>query len=188
MATSTLISADQFDTMSFDHPVELIRGEIVEMNVPGAAHGAVCINVAFVLENWARRNGHFVVLGNDTVVQTRKEPDSVRGPDVLVLRKSKIGSKGLEPRRLTVPPEIAIEVKSPSNSWQELIAKSAEFLAAGVSEVWIIDPAPRHVHVHQVETEPTILEEQDTITSQFLPEFSCQISEFFLNVAREDNP
>ena len=182
MSITTLITADQFDTMSFDEPVELIRGEIVFMTRPGGIHGCVCGNVDFALQVWARSTTRFVVMPNDTGVQTESEPDSIRGPDLLVVDKELLGEPGLPQGRLTVAPEVVVEVKSPSNSWRELVEKSVEFLSAGVKEVWIVDPESRHVHVYKENTEPTTLSTQDTITSEFLPEFSCQIAEFFLNL------
>ena len=39
MTTQTLITAEQFSSMSFDVPTELVRGELVEMTNPGGWHG-----------------------------------------------------------------------------------------------------------------------------------------------------
>lgn len=183
MSTTTRITADEFDSMSFDCPVELIRGEIVEMTDGSGIHASVCANLTGVLWSWSRSVDGFQVLSNDPGVQTRSDPDSVRCPDVSIVSTAKLGSQGLTHGRLRIAPEVVVEVKSPSNRWRELVAKSVEFLAAGVNEVWIIDPESRHVHIYQEDTEPTILTEEDTIGSQFLPEFSCEVGEFFRNVS-----
>ena len=183
MSTSILATADEFDTMSFDHPVELIMGEVVHMTNPGGVHGRVCVNTAFLLESWTRSQKFFhIVLSNDTGIQTKVDPDSVRGPDVCVVSKTRLGDAGIPRGRLKVAPEVAVEVRSPANTWRELVAKAAEFIAAGVDEVWIIDPDSRHVHVYQEDNEPTILMEDDTLTSNHLPGFQCQIVDFFLNL------
>lgn len=183
MSTTTLITADQFDTMSFDEPVELIRGRVVKSEFPGGTHGCVCANISYALTSWERQNDRpFSVCSNNTRILTRRDPDTVRGPDLLAISDKKLEKDAGKLNHLTVPPEIAVEVKSPSNSWRELVEKSVEFLSAGVKEVWIVDPESRHVHVYKENTEPTILSPQDTMISEFLPEFSCQILEFFHNL------
>lgn len=183
MSTTTLITADQFEAMSFDQPVELIHGEIVKMTGGGGIYASVCADLIGVLSSWSKSGDGFQVLSNDPGVQTSFDPDSVRCPDVSIISTAKLGPQGLTHGRLRVAPEVVVEVKSPSNSWRELVAKSVEFLAAGVNDVWIIDPDSRHVHIYQEDTEPTILTEEDTIRSQFLPEFFCEVKEFFRNVS-----
>ena len=52
------------------------------------------------------------------------------------------------PRWLLGSPEIVIEVKSPSNSKQELLDKAMTALAGGAHEFWIVDAGTRSVTVH----------------------------------------
>src|SRR5262245_40502366 len=63
--------------------LELVRGEVVEMSRPGKLHGLICANVVGILRNYAvaRKKGY--VCSNDTGVVVRRNPDTVRGPDVL---------------------------------------------------------------------------------------------------------
>lgn len=157
MPTTTLITADEFDSLSFDQPVELFAGELVYTTNPGACHGAVCVNRSLALGVWAKTNQLFSVLSNGTGIQTSTDPDSVRGPDVYVVKKEALGPQGLPSGRLKVAPTLAVEVRSPSNTWRKLLSKGIEFLAIGVKEVWIVDPTSRHVHVYQENSEPTIL-------------------------------
>lgn len=51
-----LITIEQFEQMSFEFPVDLVKGRIEEMSPPGAAHGRVCGNIFFFLEGWARQS------------------------------------------------------------------------------------------------------------------------------------
>ena len=179
MSTITLITAEQFDRMSFDTPVELIRGEIVHMTNPGGIHGRVCCNVPFVLETWARQQGLYIVLTNDTGIRTQTDPDTVRGPDVIVLRRERLTGDGLPRGHLRVPPDVAIEFRSPNDRWKAILQKVGEFLRIGVTEVWIVEPQSQHVHIFRDDNEPTIVGEDETLKSQALPEFACCVSEFF---------
>src|SRR6476646_4285239 len=63
---------------------ELEQGRIVEMSRPGKLHGLICANVARILGNHvaARKKGY--VCSNDTGVVVERNPDTVRGPDVLL--------------------------------------------------------------------------------------------------------
>src|SRR5262245_11458663 len=63
---------------------ELVRGEVVEVSRPGDVHGFVCANVARILGNFtfARRKGY--VGSNDPGVVLERDPDTVRGPDLVL--------------------------------------------------------------------------------------------------------
>ena len=46
---------------------------------------------------------------------------------------------------LTQPAELCVEIKSDSNTVQELRDKAHELLSAGATEVWIVFPAVRRI-------------------------------------------
>jgi Uma2 family endonuclease len=182
MSVSTLITADEFAQMSFDGPVELIRGEIVEMTRPGGVHGVTCLNVAMATEIWARapkRSGKWTSVINDSGVVTKRDPDTVRGPDVFVLRRDRLPGGKIPIGNFPIAPEVCIEVRSPHDRWPEIIQKVGEYLAIGVQEIWVIDPDTRRVHVYFADTEPDVLEVGATLRSRALPEFECPVEEFF---------
>ena len=142
-STTTLMTADEFSAMSHERPSELIRGEVVEMTSPGSRHGKICSNVSYILEGWARRQSNpWVVISNDSGVQTGGVPDSVRGSDVYAIRHDRLPDGVLPDGHMIVAPELCVEVMSPSDRWPEILSKVSEFLRAGVLEVWVIDPAP----------------------------------------------
>ncbi len=179
MTTATLITAEEYATMSFDRPVELVRGEIVEMTNPGGRHGLICVNLSFELKLWIRDGAPYRVVSNDSGVQTQRDPDSVRGPDLLVIQQGKLPDGKVQVGHFTTPPDVAIEVRSPTDRWPGVIAKAGEFLSAGVGEVWVIDPDHWRVHVFCLHDEPTILNINDVLSSQLLPGFSCPVTALF---------
>jgi Uma2 family endonuclease len=179
MSTTTLITAEEFAEMSFDVPVELIKGEIVEMTLPGGWHGAICFNTAGLLRDWIRGGADFRAMTNDSGVILERDPDTVRGPDLLVIRRDRLPGGEIPRKLFEVPPDVAIEVKSPTDRWSEIHVKVGMFFAAGTGEVWVIDPDHRRVHIFHAEDEPTILNEGETVSSALLPGFSVPVSDFF---------
>src|SRR5262245_63834173 len=88
-ATQTRMTAEEFFDWvqrpeNRDRHFELERGSVVELSRPGERHGFVCLNVGAVLRNYTfqRRKGY--ALGNDTGVILEHDPDTVRGPDVVL--------------------------------------------------------------------------------------------------------
>jgi Uma2 family endonuclease len=175
-----LVTAAEFQQLEFNVPVELVRGEIFEMTRPGARHGLLCNNTGRLLGNWAAENGQFFVLTNDTGMLTQRDPDTVRGPDLLVIRKDKLPERKIPVGWLTVPPDLAVEVLSPHDQWPMVLDKTAEYLAAGVAEVWLIDPEERAIHVYRTDAAPRILRNADRLASEsLLPGFAVSADRLF---------
>jgi Uma2 family endonuclease len=177
LATKPMTIAE-FESQPLER-VELVRGEIVEMPPPGGVHGAVCINAGAVLALWCREHDGYVPFGNDCSIVTGRDPDTVRGADALVVRRDKLPGGRIPIGSITVPAELAVEVKSPSDRWAEMVRKVGEYLACGVLEVWIVDPDHRRVHVYTPDDEPTVLDETDELTSTALPGFTTPVTELF---------
>src|SRR4051794_6766085 len=66
-----------------DRICELERGKIVEVPLPGKLHGLVCANVVGILGNYAASRKQGYACSNNTGVIVERNPDTVRGPDVL---------------------------------------------------------------------------------------------------------
>ena len=63
-------------------PTELIRGKVVDMNVPAPRHGQICCKVARIVGNFADEHHLGHVVTNDSGIVTEHEPDTVRGADI----------------------------------------------------------------------------------------------------------
>ncbi len=179
MTTATLITAEEFSRMSFDGPCELVRGEIVEMTGPGQRHGGICHNVSRVLIKWLPREDDYAISTNDAGVKTEVDPDTVRGPDVQIIERHRLDDGKLPIGHLNVPSDVAVEVMSPSDRWPRIIQKVGEYLAAGVREVWVLDPDHQRVHVYRVDDEPTVLDRDRELISTAIPGLHFPVSELF---------
>lgn len=75
-------------------------------------------------------------------------------------------------------PDLAVEVVSPTDSERRLLLKVSNYLAAG-TEVWIVYPDAREVHVHRAGKGATVLSADSRLTSDALPGFSLAVSDIF---------
>ncbi|MFG0296148.1 MAG: Uma2 family endonuclease [Maioricimonas sp. JB045] len=182
MTTTTLITAEEFGQMTFDAPVELVRGEVVEMNRPGGIHGVVCFNVSQLLGAWKGGSDDHLIVINDAGVITRRDPDSVRGPDVFVVARARLAGGRLPAGHFEVAPDLVVEVMSPSDRWSDVIAKIAEFLQAGVQEAWIVDPEQKRIHVYTGDAEPHVFDASAEVSSRALPGLQFHVNDLFRGV------
>ncbi len=181
---TALITAEQFAEMNLDGPYELVRGEIVEMTRPDKPHGSVCARVSLSLMQWALPIRQGEVITNDSCILTERDPDTMRGADVAFVPANLLRN-GRLPRgnqSMGMIPTLCVEVLSRSNSWTEMHRKIEEYLAAGVHEVWLVDPELRTVERFRNDSGATLFRESQTLTSLELPGFSAPVADFFAGV------
>jgi Uma2 family endonuclease len=126
---------------------ELVDGQVVSLSPAGARHGRVVARLARALGDFvdARRLG--VVLAGDVGFVLRRDPDTVRAPDVAFLAAARL--RGPLPAEFVAgAPDLAIEVLSPGDRWSEVDKKAGEFLAADATTVWAIDPGAETARIY----------------------------------------
>lgn len=179
--TDALLTAEDFARLSdAGGPMELVLGHLVMMNVPNYRHGTVCSRVSRYLGNFVEDNNLGTVVTNDSGVVTHRDPDSVRGADVAFYSYARM-PKGEEPQAYPAqPPELVFEVKSPSDSWKDLLTKTAEYLQAGVVNVCVVDPENETVTIYYADKHDVKLESDAVFAlPELLPNFAVPIARFF---------
>ncbi len=183
-ATATLMTAEEFFAWSHrpenrDKHFELERGKVIEVSRPGKLHGLVCANVTRVLGNFTfqRRKGY--VCCNDIDIIWEENPDTVRGPDVVMYEKG-LPYEHVSRKYDKEIPQLAVEVLSPNDKWGKVMRRVSEFLRRGVPVVWLVDPEDRTVTVHRPDQIPQVLDENDELTgAPAFPDLSCRVADFF---------
>jgi Uma2 family endonuclease len=123
--------------------LELVFGKVVEMSRPGERRRHVCGNVVWVLNSYVRRRRRGRVLANDPGIVLERNPDTVRGPDVVFFDDVKPYDQ-LNPKFAERIPDLVVEVLSPSDRVGKVTRRIGDYLRDGVKLLWIIDPARRH--------------------------------------------
>jgi Uma2 family endonuclease len=139
----TLMTVEEFQALppdkgEFVH--ELHHGEIVTMTRPKSRHFKLQMRLASLLRPKA---GHLGIV--EIEVPFRAVPQfDLRAADVVFVSRARWDSVDPDDN-LRGAPELAIEVKSPSNSWRELRERASLCLANGCLDFWIVDDKARTV-------------------------------------------
>jgi Uma2 family endonuclease len=182
MATATrLITAEEYARLpDRGVPTELVRGEVVEMNVPFPRHGQVCVKIARIIGDFADDHEIGHVLSNDAGIVTERDPDTVRGGDVWYVSYQKVPKGSLPNSYLPIPPDIVFEVLSKHDRWPDVYTRVAEYLNAGVAVVCVVDPRDETVRLYFPDAPEIVLTAADELTfPNQLPGFSVLVQRLF---------
>lgn len=158
---------------------ELIRGEIITMPLSGALHGRYIVILERWLGNHVAEHNLGMTFGAETGFILGRNPDTVRAPDVAFMVTERVPNP-LPAGFFPGPPDLAVEVLSPSDRAGEVNAKTRGWLAAGCREVWIVDPKTQTITLHRAEGSITQLASADVLESpQLLPGFRKPLAELF---------
>ncbi len=157
---------------------ELEAGWLVSEPLPSPWHDQVRRKLERLLEDFVVPRGLGAVFGETGFVLAR-DPDTVRGPDISFVVRERLA--GIDYRRfIDGPPDLAIEIFSPSNRPYQIRTKVADYLAAGCRLVWVVDPERRRVTTYRTLLAPRVLGPDDTLEGDdVLPGWSIPVESIF---------
>jgi Uma2 family endonuclease len=177
MATRTLLTGEDLLKMrDGEKSYELVRGELIEMPPPGIVHGRRASRIAWLLEGFVQQNDLGIVCV-ESGFYIERDPDTVRGPDVMFFSRDRLDPDAEIEGYPELPPDLAVEIVSPSDSLQSILEKVEEYLRAGVRLVWVVYERSKSVTVYP--SEVTLDEEDSLEGGDVLPGFSVQVSALF---------
>lgn len=114
---------------------ELIDGVVFMSPSPTPPHSEIALEVQFQVKAFIRSGGRARVFAETDV---RLSSGLVYRPDIVVYRSDRLPAGKLA--RLDLPPDLVIEVLSPSTKPYDLVTKRGDYERFGAREYWVVDP------------------------------------------------
>ena len=90
-----------------------------------------------------------------------------------------------DPPTFDLVPNLAVKVVSPSNGFDEVVAKIRDYFFAGVQLVWVVLPRQRQVYAYESPEQVRILSEKHELEGgTVLPGFRLPLTELFVLPAK----
>jgi len=165
---------------------ELVEGYLVRMPPPKERHGYLELEIGATLRAFIKLHG----LGRAYVGETGfdltlpgEARQTVLGADVAFLRAERVPpeSEGDDEPYIAGPPDLVVEIASPSQYRPEMGAKAWTWLQRGARLVWVVWPKRRQVDVWTPgQDEPARLDLGDTLDgADVLPGFTYALADLF---------
>ena len=122
-----------------EHPVECYDGELFDMTSPLIQHQRIVRRLTTAIDNWSAANGGEVFAGPvDLLVAENR----FFVPDLCFYSAGRAGEKieREDGRCLIAPPDLIIEVVSPSTARNDRVRKMRLYAEFGVTNYWIVEP------------------------------------------------
>jgi Uma2 family endonuclease len=175
---TTKLTLEQFLALpEGDRTYELIEGETIPKMSPKRFHSRLTGTLYKLLTDWNKEKGEIGI--EWAVILKRNGEDWVPVPDLLYISYDKLSPERFEDEACPFPPELAIEIISPGQSFGDLSEKATDYLKAGVSLVWIVDSQAKSITVFYPEAPPQTKRGQDSLTDEILPELAITVEQVF---------
>lgn len=186
VATKTRITPADLLKMPDGKDYELVDGELVERNM-GWNSSRIGGELYFFLRAHNQQTPQGWVVPADASYQCFPDaPGKVRKPDVSFVRFERLSPQHEPTGHCPIAPDLAAEVVSPNDLYEEVEEKVVEYVAAGVKLVWVINPAKRSVRVHRADGTITDLGESDELNGEdVIPGFRCRVGDLFAPPVRK---
>jgi Uma2 family endonuclease len=143
---------------------ELVAGVIVAEPFPTHRHDRSVRRLLRIVGDFVEAHGLGEVFGESGYVLAR-DPDTVRGPDLSFISRARLANFD-DARFFSGAPDLAVEIRPPSNRPGEMHAKVADYLAAGARLVWVVDPKRKSVTTYRTLLAPRRLESNEALDGE----------------------
>jgi Uma2 family endonuclease len=154
------------------------QGELILMPPTGGETGERNAEITMQLRLWAKQDGTGATFDSSTGF--RLPNGAVRSPDASWVRRSRLDRLSAEQRRKFIPlcPDFVIELRSPTDSLNDLQEKMQEYMDNGAQLGLLIDTKQKRVYVYRPDKPIQDIESPETISGNpVLPGFELALSE-----------
>lgn len=179
--TQTLLTAEELLLLPDDgcrH--ELVDGELRTTALAGSEHSVIAVRLTHIVAVFVHKRDLGLVFGAEGGFRVRSDPNTVRAPDLAFVRRERIPPSGIPKGFWPGVPDLAAEVISPSERYEEVDEKVAMWLEAGAEIVWVLNPRRKTVAVHSGDGTVRLLAADEELSGgALLPGFACAVAELF---------
>jgi len=172
-------TADDYMMLEEGAPFQLINYDLVMSPSPLAIHQQILFDLSeiIVLYNIANgRKGRWMY----SVMDVKFDEGNVLQPDVLYILEER---KDIIKDRVEGPPDLIIEILSPSNAYYDLRQKKNIYEKYGVKEYIVVDPIEQSVELYAQKEGIYYLHQKaqnnEILTSLLLPGFDIDLAKIF---------
>jgi Uma2 family endonuclease len=152
------------------------QGELIVMPPTGGESSIQSLSVAAQLYNWSRRLGQGAV--TDSSGGYTLPNGANRAPDAAWVSPEQLAAITPEQMQKFLPvcPHFLVEVMSPSDNLDHLLAKMDEYMANGCKLAWLIRPDQKQVRVYRPGQPVEVLDDLQTLCAEpELPGFTLDL-------------
>ncbi len=168
-----------------DVAYELIDGQAIPKMSPKGFHSAVQAALIILLQNWCQEKGR--IYPEWAISLSRNGQEWIPVPDLTYVSFDRLNADWMLDEPCPIPPELAIEIISPGQSFGDLTEKATDYLKAGVSIVWIIDTRGRSVTIFHPNSLPQTIRGETSIADALLPELKLTPQQIFQQAQLPDS-
>ncbi len=161
---------------------ELVNGELRIVGNSGMLHGQIASVLIVFLGGIVLSHKLGVVCDSSTAFKMKS--GNKRSPDVSFVSKDRLkGLKKLPKGFFDGAPDLAVEVISPSNTFEEIHQKIVEYFESGSRLVWVINPDEESVVIYRGSTPDRLLKITDFLEGEeVVAGFRLAIAELFTDL------
>lgn len=147
--TAELWTYDKYLTLGEETRSEIIEGDLTMTAAPGFSHQHVTTNLIFMFEQYMRetKKGYIVPAPTDVILSDV----NIVQPDIVFISKARRGI--IKERGVFGPPDLVVEIISPSSHYRDVHVKKALYERFGVAEFWIVNPYMKAIEVLALDQE-----------------------------------
>ena len=156
---------------------EFVDGEVIERKPTGLEAGYAAGRVYKVLSNYEDAHGGTAFPDGSGFKAFGIDGTRTRFPDASYVAAGRMESV---PRGVgRIAPDLCVEIVSPTDVYTDVREKAEEYLAGGVREVWLIDPAVRVIDVLRPDSSQTFRAGETAVSPDVLQGLEVPVDGLF---------
>ncbi|MBE9093894.1 Uma2 family endonuclease [Tychonema sp. LEGE 07203] len=156
---------------------EFVDGEAIPKVSPKYFHSTLQFALCRLIGVWCKSRGR--VLPEWAILLKRQGKDWAPVPDLTYISYARLPKSWRRNEACPAIPELAIEIISPDQSMKEFEEKAKDYLAAGVTRVWVIDPEAILIRSFLPDGSSQVYTDNTPIVDELLPGLELTTRQIF---------